>query len=119
MKLDDRVDVGVIGATVTVGQSLIQLLENHAWFRLSEVCGSSASVGKTLAERLGAGADGLSSATAGLRLQAPDGPWTSSILLSALPSEPASRGGSSEGEAQRGPKKGLLAFSSPTVVAGP
>ena len=45
--------------------------------------------GKTLAERLGAGADRLSSATVGLQLQAPDGPWTSSVLLSALPSEPA------------------------------
>ena len=87
--MDDRVDVGVLGATGAVGQRLIQLLENHPWFRLSEVCGSTASAGKTLAERLGAGADGLSSATAGLRLQAPDGPWTSSILLSALPSGPA------------------------------
>ena len=87
--MDDRVDVGVLGATGTVGQRLIQLLEDHPWFRLSEVCGSAASAGRTLADRLGAGAHGLSSATAGLRLQAPDGPWTSSILLSALPSEPA------------------------------
>ena len=63
--------------------------ENHPWFRLSEVCGSAASAGKILAERLGAGADRLSSATVGLQLQAPDGPWTSSVLLSALPSEPA------------------------------
>jgi len=87
--LDDRVDVGVLGATGTVGQRLIRLLEEHPWFRLSEVCGSAASVGKTLSERLGAGADRFSAATAGLRLQAPDGPWNSSILLSALPSGPA------------------------------
>ena len=87
--MDDRVDVGVLGATGAVGQRLIQLLEKHPRFRLGEVCGSATSVGKTLADRLGAGADGLSSETAGLRLQAPDGPWTSSILLSALPSGPA------------------------------
>ena len=89
--MDDRVDVGVLGATGTVGQRLIQLLENHPWFRLAEVCGSEASAGKTLAERIGAGADRLSSATAGLQLQALDGPWTSSILLSALPSGPAQK----------------------------
>ena len=87
--MDDRVDVGVLGATGAVGQRLIRLLEDHPWFRLGEACGSAASTGKTLAERIGAGADGLSSETAGLRLQAPDGPWTSSILLSALPSAPA------------------------------
>ena len=87
--MDDRVDVGVLGATGAVGQRLIQLLEKHPRFRLGEVCGSMASAGQTLADRLGAGADGLSSDTAELRLQAPEGPWTSSILLSALPSGPA------------------------------
>lgn len=84
--MEDRVDVGVLGATGAVGQRLIRSLENHPWFRLSEICGSAASTGKTLADRIGAGADQLSSATAGLRLQAPGGPWSSSILLSALPS---------------------------------
>ncbi len=84
--MDDRVDVGVLGATGAVGQRLVRLLEDHPWFRLGEACGSAASAGKTLAERIGAGADGLSSATAGLQLQDPGGPWTSSILLSALPS---------------------------------
>lgn len=89
--MDDRVDVGVLGATGAVGQRLVQHLEDHPWFRLAEVCGSEASVGKTLAERIGAGADQLSSATQGLELQALDGPWTSSILLSALPSEAAQK----------------------------
>ena len=87
--MDDRVDVGVLGATGAVGQRLIRLLQEHPLFRVAEVCGSAASVGKTLTERLGAGADGLAPETAGLRLQAPDGAWTSSILLSALPSGPA------------------------------
>ena len=87
--MDDRVDVGVLGATGAVGQRLIRLLEDHSWFRLGEVAGSSASTGKTLAERIGAGADGLSPATAKLPLQDPEGPWASSILLSALPSAAA------------------------------
>ncbi len=87
--MGERVDVGVLGATGAVGQRLIRLLEEHPWFRVGEVCGSTASVGKTLADRIGAGADGLSSETASLELQAPEGPWASSILLSALPSEPA------------------------------
>ena len=87
--MNDRVDVGVLGATGAVGQRLLRLLERHPRFRVGEVCGSAASAGKALADRLGAGADGLSSETAGLRLQAPDGPWTSSLLLSALPSGPA------------------------------
>ncbi len=87
--MDDRLDVGVLGATGAVGRRLIQLLERHPLFRLGEICGSAASAGKTLCERLGAGADAFSAETAGLRLQAPDGPWTSSILLSALPSGPA------------------------------
>ena len=87
--MDNRVDVGVLGATGAVGQKLIRLLEEHPWFRLAEVCGSTGSVGKTLEDRLGAGADDFSSETAGLRLQAPEGPWTSSILLSALPSQAA------------------------------
>jgi len=87
--VDDRVDVGVLGATGAVGQKLLRLLDKHPWFRPGEVCGSGASAGKTLADRIGAGADLLSPETLGLRLQAPDGPWTSSILLSALPSEAA------------------------------
>jgi aspartate-semialdehyde dehydrogenase len=87
--LDDRVEVGVLGATGAVGQRLIRLLEDHPWFRLAEVAGSAASARKTLADRIGAGADGLSRTTAGLRLQDPDGAWASSILLSALPSGPA------------------------------
>ena len=72
--MDDRVDVGVLGATGAVGQRLLQLLDKHPWFRPGEVCGSGASAGKALADRIGAGADSLLPETAGLRLQPPDGP---------------------------------------------
>ena len=42
----DRVPVAVLGATGSVGQRFIQLLENHPWFRLHEVVASERSAGK-------------------------------------------------------------------------
>lgn len=41
---------GVLGATGVVGQRIVQLLENHAWFELTEVAASERSAGKTYAE---------------------------------------------------------------------
>jgi aspartate-semialdehyde dehydrogenase len=45
-----RIPVAVLGATGSVGQRFIQLLENHPWFRVHEVVASSRSVGKAYAE---------------------------------------------------------------------
>ncbi len=42
----DRIPVAVLGATGSVGQRFIQLLENHPWFRLHEVVASERSAGK-------------------------------------------------------------------------
>ena len=42
----DRVPVAVLGATGSVGQRFIQLLEHHPWFRLHEVVASERSAGK-------------------------------------------------------------------------
>jgi aspartate-semialdehyde dehydrogenase len=41
---------GVLGATGVVGQRVVQLLENHPWFELTEVAASERSAGKTYAE---------------------------------------------------------------------
>jgi aspartate-semialdehyde dehydrogenase len=46
----DRIPVAVLGATGSVGQRFIQLLENHPWFRVSDVVASERSAGKTYAE---------------------------------------------------------------------
>ena len=46
----DRIPVAVLGATGSVGQRFIQLLENHPWFRLHEVVASERSAGKRYAE---------------------------------------------------------------------
>jgi len=38
-----KIDVAILGATGAVGQRFIQLLDNHPWFRVAEVIGSSRS----------------------------------------------------------------------------
>src|SRR5258705_5652352 len=45
--------VAVLGATGTVGQRFIQLLESHPWFYVAEVLASDQSAGKTYAEEVG------------------------------------------------------------------
>src|SRR5438477_1967352 len=42
-----RIPVAVLGATGSVGQRFVQLLENHPWFRLHEVVASERSAGKS------------------------------------------------------------------------
>ena len=46
----ERIPVAVLGATGSVGQRFIQLLERHPWFRLHEVVASERSAGKTYAQ---------------------------------------------------------------------
>lgn len=41
---------GVLGATGVVGQRIVQLLDNHPWFELTEVAASERSAGRTYAE---------------------------------------------------------------------
>src|SRR5213075_2733449 len=46
----DRIPVAVLGATGSVGQRFVQLLEHHPWFRLHEVVASERSAGKPYSE---------------------------------------------------------------------
>lgn len=46
----ERMPVAVLGATGSVGQRFVQLLENHPWFRLAEVVASERSAGKSYAD---------------------------------------------------------------------
>lgn len=46
----ERIPVAVLGATGSVGQRFIQLLENHPWFRVHELVASERSAGKAYAE---------------------------------------------------------------------
>ena len=45
-----KIDVAVLGATGSVGQRYIELLENHPQFRLAELVGSERSAGKRYAD---------------------------------------------------------------------
>jgi aspartate-semialdehyde dehydrogenase len=47
---DARLDVGVLGATGTVGQQLIAALDGHPWFRVRWLAASARSAGRAYAE---------------------------------------------------------------------
>ena len=46
----ERRDVGILGATGTVGQRFIQLLANHPWFNITWLAASDRSAGKPYAD---------------------------------------------------------------------
>lgn len=48
--MDNKIEVGILGATGTVGQRFVQLLENHPWFELTWLGASDRSAGKRYAE---------------------------------------------------------------------
>ncbi len=48
--LDNKIEVGILGATGTVGQRFIQLLEDHPWFEVAWLGASDRSAGKRYAE---------------------------------------------------------------------
>ncbi|HMQ33072.1 MAG TPA: aspartate-semialdehyde dehydrogenase, partial [Chloroflexaceae bacterium] len=45
-----KLRVAVLGATGTVGQRFIQLLDGHPWFELAAVVGSERSAGRAYGE---------------------------------------------------------------------
>ena len=51
--MDQKLRVGILGATGIVGQRFISLLENHPWFEVVTVAASPRSAGKTYEEAVG------------------------------------------------------------------
>ena len=51
--MNDKLRVGILGATGMVGQRFISLLENHPWFEVVVVAASARSAGKTYEEAVG------------------------------------------------------------------
>lgn len=51
--MDQKFNVGIIGATGMVGQRFITLLADHPWFNISVLAASARSAGKTYEEALG------------------------------------------------------------------
>ena len=79
--------VGVLGATGTVGQRFIQLLENHPWFYVDEVMASDQSAGKPYAEAVGARwklTTRIPEGVARLKVRGPGEKLRSPVLFSAL-----------------------------------
>ena len=79
--------VAVLGATGTVGQRFIQLLESHPWFFVAEVMASDQSAGKTYAEAVGERwklSTRIPERVAGLKVRGPGERLRSPILFSAL-----------------------------------
>lgn len=51
--MEEKLKVGILGATGMVGQRFISLLENHPWFEVVTVAASPRSAGKTYAQAVG------------------------------------------------------------------
>jgi len=85
-----KIDVAILGATGAVGQRFIQLLENHPWFQVAEVVGSSRSAGRPYGEMVNWILDGTPpSRIAAMTVKALDEPLNSPLVFSALPKEAA------------------------------
>lgn len=82
-----RVGVAVLGATGTVGQRFIQLLERHPWFEVAEVMASDQSAGKRYEDAVGSRwklPTSIPAAVRSLRVKGPKERLASRLLFSAL-----------------------------------
>jgi len=66
--MENKIEVGILGATGTVGQRFVQLLENHPWFELKWLAASDRSAGKRYAEAASWQLEGLPPADAAERV---------------------------------------------------
>ena len=85
-----RIPVAVLGATGSVGQRFVQLLEGHPWFRLHEAVASERSAGKTYQEAAGWKLDTLMPAeAASMRVKELGADLESRLVFSGLDSSVA------------------------------
>src|SRR5512140_3838489 len=85
-----KIPVAVLGATGSVGQRFVQLLEHHPWFRLHEVVASARSAGKSFADAADWRLDTLlPDAAGGLTVKALGDTLDSRLLFSGLDSSVA------------------------------
>lgn len=86
--MNKRHRVGILGATGTVGQRFIQLLENHPQFEVTAVAASDRSQGKTYAEACSWRLAGeMPASVKSLTLQPPQPPLDCDIVFSSLPGD--------------------------------
>jgi aspartate-semialdehyde dehydrogenase len=80
--------VGILGATGTVGQRFIQLLEHHPQFEITALAASDRSQGKRYGEACSWRLTGeLPHSMAKLVVQAPEPPLNCELIFSSLPGE--------------------------------
>ena len=85
-----QIKAGILGATGTVGQRFIQMLERHPQFRVTAVAASDRSEGKPYAEACSWRLPGeMPEAVKPLRVQAPQPPLDCDVIFSSLPAEMA------------------------------
>lgn len=86
----EKISVAILGATGAVGQRFIQLLENHPWFTVAELVGSSRSAGRTYSEAVNWVLDGIPPASvADMMVKELGDDLESPLVFSALPKEAA------------------------------
>jgi len=80
--------VGILGATGTVGQRFIQLLEGHPQFEVAALAASDRSKGKAYSEACAWRLPGdMPEAVRGLKVEAPEPPLDCDIVFSSLPGD--------------------------------
>ena len=85
--MKNKIEVGVLGATGSVGQKFIQLLNNHPNFMLKEVAASEKSAGKKYSDAVNwTLPEIISDATSKLKVKPVNGSLNSRLLFSALDS---------------------------------
>jgi aspartate-semialdehyde dehydrogenase len=83
-----RYRVGILGATGTVGQRFVQLLERHPQFEVSALAASDRSRGKAYSEACAWRLPGeMPEAVRGINVQPPEPPLDCEIVFSSLPGE--------------------------------
>ncbi|GAB4427057.1 MAG: aspartate-semialdehyde dehydrogenase [Chloroflexi bacterium OHK40] len=82
--------VAVLGATGTVGQRFLQLLDGHPWFEVAAVTGSERTAGRPYGEATRWVLDTpMPAAVRGLTILPEDAPLDTPLIFSALPSKTA------------------------------
>ena len=70
MDKQNKIKVGILGATGSVGQKFIQLLANHPWFKITALAASERSSGKKYEEAINWFMQGpIPQEIAGIRIQ--------------------------------------------------
>lgn len=88
--MSEKLRVGILGATGTVGQRFIELLEEHPQFEVTALAASDRSQGKTYAEACAWRLAGECPArVAALEVAAPVPPLDCDLIFSSLPGEMA------------------------------